>query len=211
MPFRSRCPFRQYIQSKYGIKIWADCDAASSYVWNLQECTGKLQPQLLNTWNRSINSSKFVFTADACLVSFVPKKGILVVLMSMLHRDGRICGREHQNTEILIDSNASKDNLDKLLTGYSCKRRTLLWPLVIFFNIFDVSAYNTFVIWMALIPEWNRGKLQRRQLFLEELGKAYPKDPSFCSHREEDSGGGCWCPIRPTHRTNNSNTGNCSR
>ena len=31
-------PFRQYIPSKsakYGIKIWAACDAASSYVWNL--------------------------------------------------------------------------------------------------------------------------------------------------------------------------------
>ncbi|KAK6325065.1 hypothetical protein J4Q44_G00044070 [Coregonus suidteri] len=38
----------------------------------------------------------------------------------------------------------------------------------------------------------------------------YPKDPSFCSHREEDSGGGCWCPIHPTHRTNNSNTGSKS-
>ena len=35
----------------------------------------------------------------------------------------------------------------------------------------------------------------------------YPKDPSFCSHREEDSGGGCWCSIRPTRRTNNFNTG----
>jgi hypothetical protein len=22
----------------------------------------------------------------------------------------------------------------------------------------------------------------------------YPKDPSFCSHCEEDSGGECWCP-----------------
>ncbi|XP_037397808.1 uncharacterized protein LOC119264150 [Pygocentrus nattereri] len=36
--------FRQYIPSKpakYGIKIWAACDAASSYVWNLQVYTGK--------------------------------------------------------------------------------------------------------------------------------------------------------------------------
>jgi hypothetical protein len=36
----------------------------------------------------------------------------------------------------------------------------------------DISAYNVFVIWMALNPDWNRGKLQRRRLFLKELCKA---------------------------------------
>lgn len=44
MPFRGNCPFRQYIPSKpakYGIKIWAACDATSSYAWNLQVYTGK--------------------------------------------------------------------------------------------------------------------------------------------------------------------------
>ncbi|XP_071201069.1 piggyBac transposable element-derived protein 4-like [Salvelinus alpinus] len=245
MAFRGRCPFRQYIPSKpakYGIKIWAACDAASSHVWNLQVYMVKpdggvqkknqrmwvvldmtqglrpeLPPQLFNTWNRPINSSKFVFMADTSLVSYVPKKGKNVVLMSTLHRNGRICGQEHEKREIIMDYNATKeglDNLDKLVTGYSCKIRTLRWQLVIFFNI---SAYNTFVTWMSLNPDWNRGKLQGRQIFLEELGKAlvrpqiheatYPKDPSFCSHREEDSGGGCWCPIRPTNRTNISNIG----
>ncbi|XP_067088064.1 piggyBac transposable element-derived protein 4-like [Osmerus mordax] len=237
MPFRGRCPFRQYIPSKpakYGIKIWAACDATSSYAWNLQVYTGKpdggapeknqgmrvvldmtqglnghnitcdnfftsyklgqellkrkltmvgtirknkpeLPPQLLTTKNRPVNSSKFVFTADTSLVSYVPKKGKNVVLMSTLHRDDRICGQEHQKPEIIMDYNASKggvDNMDKLVTAYSCKRRTLRWPLVIFFDMLDISAYNAFVIWMAMNPEWNRSKLQRRRLFLEELGKA---------------------------------------
>jgi hypothetical protein len=78
------------------------------------------------------------------------------------------------------------------------------------------TAYNAPVFWMALKTDWNRRKLQKRRFFLEEMDKAsirpqeeatYPKNPSFCSHREEDSGGECWCPIRPTHRSNNSNTG----
>jgi hypothetical protein len=36
----------------------------------------------------------------------------------------------------------------------------------------DILAYNAFVIWMGLNLDWNREKLCRRWLFLEELGKA---------------------------------------
>lgn len=144
-------------------------------VGTIRKNKSELPPQLLTTKNRPVKSSKFVYTADTSLVSYVPKKGKNVVLMSTLHRDGRICGQEHQKPEIIMDYNATKggvDNMDKLVTAYSCKRRTLRWPLVIFFDILDISAYNAFVIWMALNPEWNRGKIQRRRPFLEELGKA---------------------------------------
>src|SRR4029434_5318671 len=109
------------------------------------------------------------------LVSYVPKKRKNVILMSTLHWDWRICGLEHQKPEIIMDYNATKggvDNIDKLVSAYSCKSR---WPRAIFFNIFDILAYNAFVTWMALNPEWKRGKLQRILLFLEELGKTLVK------------------------------------
>uniref|UniRef100_A0A3Q3L0N4 Nucleolin n=1 Tax=Mastacembelus armatus TaxID=205130 RepID=A0A3Q3L0N4_9TELE len=44
VPFRGRCSFKVYIPSKpgkYGIKIWAACDARSSYAWNMQVYVGK--------------------------------------------------------------------------------------------------------------------------------------------------------------------------
>nr|XP_046210847.1 piggyBac transposable element-derived protein 4-like [Oncorhynchus gorbuscha] len=44
VPFRGRCPFRQYIPSKpakYDIKSWVACDAKSSYAWKMQVYTGK--------------------------------------------------------------------------------------------------------------------------------------------------------------------------
>ncbi|XP_029687838.1 piggyBac transposable element-derived protein 4-like [Takifugu rubripes] len=44
VPFRGRCPFRQYMPSKpakYGIKSWVACDAKSSYAWKMQVYTGK--------------------------------------------------------------------------------------------------------------------------------------------------------------------------
>lgn len=88
-----------------------------------------------------------------------------MVLMNTLHRDGRLCGQKHKKTEILMDYNATKgrvDIMDQLMNGYSCERRTLRWPLVIFFNILHISAYNVFVIWIVLNPDCNTGKPQRR-------------------------------------------------
>src|SRR4029434_8385466 len=163
------CPFREHKPSnpeKYGIKIWAACDATSSYAWNLEVYIRKPDEDALRkkSKNRPVNSSKFVYTADMSLVSYVPKKRKNVVLMSTLHRDGRICGLEHQKPEIIMDYNATKggvDNMDKLVSAYSFKRRTLRWPLAIFFNILDIPAYNAFITWMALNPEWKRGKLRR--------------------------------------------------
>src|SRR4029434_2373785 len=71
-----------------------------------------------------------------------------------LHRNGRICGLEHQKPEILMDYNATKggvDNMDKLVSAYSFKRRTLRWPLAIFFNILDISAYALYTLLSFLL------------------------------------------------------------
>ena len=49
---------------------------------------------------------------------------------------------------------------------------TARWPLVVFHNIIDVSSYSAFVIWRELNPDWMLGKLNKRRVFLEQLGKA---------------------------------------
>ena len=48
---------------------------------------------------------------------------------------------------------------------------TACWPLTVFYNMLDVSAYNSFVLWREMAPSWNQGKSHRRRLFLEELGR----------------------------------------
>lgn len=60
----------------------------------------------------------------------------------------------------------------QVLDRYSCKRSTCRWPMAIFYNMLDVSAYNAFVVWTEVNPLWNKGKSFRRRLFLEELGSA---------------------------------------
>lgn len=62
--------------------------------------------------------------------------------------------------------------MDKVTSACSCQRRTFRWPLVVFYNILDVSAYNAFVLCREINQTWNEGKFNKHRLFLEELGKA---------------------------------------
>lgn len=54
---------------------------------------------------------------------------------------------------------------------YSCKRGTRRWPMALFYNLINVSAFNAFVLWVAVEPSWNQEKTFKRRLFLEELGR----------------------------------------
>ncbi|KAL6456600.1 hypothetical protein MHYP_G00351440 [Metynnis hypsauchen] len=86
--------------------------------------------------------------------------------------------REDRKPQMVLDYNKTKgevDNLDKVIATYSCRRMTAHWPLVIFFNIIDVSAYSAFVIWSEINKDWNSRKLSRRRIFLEKLGNALVK------------------------------------
>ena len=41
--------------------------------------------------------------------------------------------------------------------------------MAIFYNMVDISALNGFIIWIALIPEWQAQAKHRRRVFLLQL------------------------------------------
>ncbi|KAL7406130.1 hypothetical protein ABVT39_013535 [Epinephelus coioides] len=134
----------------------------------------ELPPALLATRERARYSSLFAFTDTHTLVSYCPRKRKLVTLMSTLHRDDAVSPREDKKPQTILNYNQNKegvDNLDKVTSVFSCRRKTARWPLVIFVNMADVSVYNSFVVWTEIDPSWNRRKCQKRRLFLEELGR----------------------------------------
>lgn len=57
-----------------------------------------------------------------------------------------------------------------MVATYTCQRMTRRWPMVIFFNMLDVSAYNAYVLWTEINHKWCKQKNAKRRLFLEELG-----------------------------------------
>ena len=76
--------------------------------------------------------------------------------MSTLHHSNEICERSDKKPQKIMDYNASKgavNTLDQLVSTYICKRKTTRWPMILLYNILDVSAYNyAFVLWKEVNP-----------------------------------------------------------
>lgn len=65
------------------------------------------------------------------------------------------------------------DTVDKMLSCYSCKRKTCRWPMTVFSNIIDISALNALIIFKDIHPTWQETqKTTIRRKFLKELGLA---------------------------------------
>lgn len=133
----------------------------------------ELPPQLVQLRQRKILSSLFAFTKTTMAVSYMPKRGKNVLLLSTKHREPAVSDVEKKKPAAILDYNRCKggvDNLDKVVGTYSCRRKTSRWPQALFYNLLDVSAYNAFVLWKAVHPEWESTKSYQRRVFLEELG-----------------------------------------
>lgn len=61
--------------------------------------------------------------------------------------------------------------MDQMLRCYSVKRMTRRWPMVIFYNMIDVSALNGYIIWVSLHPTDFTRKANKRRQYLIRLGK----------------------------------------
>ncbi|KAF4517452.1 hypothetical protein B566_EDAN004490 [Ephemera danica] len=123
---------------------------------------------------REEGSSVFGFQHDSTIVSYVPKKGKSVALLSTMHHDDKI-DEETGKPEIIMDYNATKggvDTLDQMAHTYTCKRATRRWPMAFFYNLIDLAGIAAYVIWTSVYPNWNRKRLYRRRMFLKDVAKA---------------------------------------
>lgn len=68
------------------------------------------------------------------------------------------------------------DTVDKMLSCYSCKRKTNRWPMAVFSNMIDISALNALIIFKEIHPNWQTTqKTTIRRNFLRELGLSLAK------------------------------------
>ena len=57
--------------------------------------------------------------------------------------------------------------MDQMTQCYTTKRMTRRWPMVIFFNMLDVSALNAIIIWLKLQNSFQPKKMVRRTLLIK--------------------------------------------
>lgn len=240
--FRGNCNFRMYIPSKpnkYGIKIFALCDAKMFYTSKMEVYVGR-QPDgpryvsnsasdvvyrlcenmrnsgrnlTTDNWFTSIPlaktllqeykltiigtirknkrelplqfskpvprpafSSMFGFNTDCTVVSYIPKPGKNVLVISTLHRLDEIDPNSEVKKKpvIISDYNATKggvDTVDKLCANYNVARNTRRWPMVIFYTMLNIAGINSQIIYTANNP----GTEQLRRNFLRELANGLIK------------------------------------
>ena len=72
-----------------------------------------------------------------------------------MHNEDNVSGPKSK-PEIIHYYNKTKgcvDNMDKMLKHYSTKRRTLRWPLALFYNMLDVACLSTYIIYKENNPK----------------------------------------------------------
>lgn len=129
-------------------------------------------PELKPNPNRIIKSSYFAFHKKKTLVSYCPKRNKAVVLLSTMHHDEAIdedSGTD-KKPEIVTMYNKTKigvDVVDQMCAKYNVARNTRRWPMVIFFDLLNVSAINAYCIFKYNSPNLPEKVLRRE--FLQSI------------------------------------------
>lgn len=186
-----------------------------SVVGTLKKNKPYIPPEMLPNRNREEFSSVFGFSNDnVTIVSYVPKQGKAVILLSTMHNTIDITGPK-KKPEVIHYYNSGKggvDCMDKMLSHYSVKRKTNRWPLAMFYNMLDIAGLATFIVFAENDPLQEKKNYRRK--FLQDLGKELAKSniqnraksPRVWQHFSVKSGIECMLGAPLAHQTPTTNT-----
>ena len=116
----------------------------------------ELPASFVVTKGRELFSTQFGFQENVMIGSYCPKKGKVVTMLSTMHSQPDVDhNNEKKKPEMILYYNSTKggvDTMDQMLRCYSVKRMTRRWPMVIFYNMIDVSALNGYIIMVVFEP-----------------------------------------------------------
>jgi len=147
-----------------------------TYVGTLRKNKRDIPSQIVPNKKTEVNTTKFAFTKDITLLSFVPKKNRYGLLLSSMHHTNTI-NPENSKPEIIEFYNQTKvgvDALDQKCAVYSTHRRTRRWPLAIFYAMLDIASVNARVLYSCKninspIPRLKFGIIIGKELIIPHM------------------------------------------
>lgn len=135
-----------------------------TYVGTLKKNKKEIPAQFLSNKNRKEGSALYGFTNNMTLLSYVPKKNKLVLLVSSMHHSKGINDEETNKPEMVAFYNHTKggvDSMDQKCATYSANRRSRRWPLSIFYMMVNISTANTHILNLCFkdVPNTKRFQL----------------------------------------------------
>lgn len=127
--------------------------------------------------SREEYSTLFGFHEHVALCSYVPKKNKAVILLSTMHSDSAVNDDEKKKPHMITYYNKHKtgvDTMDQMVRRYTTHRRTERWPLAMFFNILDVGALASYIIYYEN-NKMIQKKTNQRRTFLRQLSEELAK------------------------------------
>ena len=117
----------------------------TTFLGTVRQNRRELPPAAKLVTGRVRGDSKHYYTENISLCSFWDKKSCPVLLMSSMHRGplNNTQSREEGKPDMVLEYNRTKgavDNLDKLVRGYSCKRKCRRWPYSVAMSLVDVAV-----------------------------------------------------------------------
>jgi hypothetical protein len=152
----------------------------TTLVGTLKQNRKGIPPDINNIKNREVKSSKFYFSDQITVVSYVMRKNKHVCLLSTQHHDKIIdaSSQDKLKPHIVTFYNQSKgtiDVLDQMMEQYSCRRGTKKWTVRLLHFLLDQAALNAYHLF---IQRYNEAQLKTflgdcqsrwRRRFLEDL------------------------------------------
>ena len=126
-----------------------------------------LPPEFVQEKGRKVKSCLFGFRKNCTLVSFVPRKGKNVLLISSMHDNDQVDAIT-KKPDIILTYNNTKggvDVVDRLCANYNCARPTRRWQMVVFYSLLNISSINSQVIYTIN----NKKESLVRRKFIEGL------------------------------------------
>lgn len=127
--------------------------------------------------------SKFAYSSELQLVSYMYKKDKSIILLSSSSPNIDVSKEKKKKPGLVLDYNDTKyavDKLDEMTASTSCTRGTRRWTVNLFFNILDMVCHNALVAFR--LSDENEGRKKRE--FLEELSDklCFPQTSSRVSN-----------------------------